>query len=422
MDEHNVYRFVYFYVKDEKIYFRAHQNSYSKYFIDWLQVEEEVGINITRELDFSFLCKYGSLTLQIGLNESTLLEIVDKKHQHEMYLDVTNKQLVIEPLHFEIVKIRVRGAKKEFKDVNVFLKYLKDRKSNIDLIRESFNKALKKLEKEKAIVPNTVPLVTQDLEELPIIENSDSVCIGEIKINKKIAQLPHSFAYLIVSNHPSTTFSAEFLNELAVALRDGRVVRIVTVHHPISEQPTCLGPIELYHLISPSMALKELSQFYRTEINILPPNLRELIVAVILDLLSREIGSLQFFFKQLLGRYLEAELKGKVLYFETELVEYKRPDIFYGNKENVTKRLAEEIIKKMKSDVVVFVIGVDGKTRELQPVDTGKINDDYIREIFKEVNNITKRNNIVVLEPHPIPINPSGWIVVFCARKTTENI
>lgn len=418
LDEHNVYRFVYFYVKDEKIYFKAHQNSYSKHFVEWLQIEEEMGINITRELDFSFLCKYGNLTLQISLNESTLSEIIDKEHQYEMYLDVANKQLVIEPLRFEIVKIRVKGAKKEFKDVNAFLRYLKDRKSNIDLVRDLFNRALEKLKKEKTIVPDVVPIIAQGLDELPIVEDKDNVHIGEIKINKKIVQLPHSFAYLIISDHPSTTFSEEFLNEIATALRDGKVVRLVTIHYPISEQPTYLGPVELYHLITPSMALSELSQFYKVESSTLPSNLRELLVAVILDLLSRELGKLQFFFKQLIGKYLEAELTGRVLYFETDLVEYKRPDVLYGEKDKVTKRLIEEIIKKLKSDIIVFVIGVDGKTRELQPVDTGKINDDYIREIFREINEIAEKSSISVLEPYPIPINPDGWIVVFCARKT----
>ena len=289
LDEHNIYRFVYFYTKDNKIFFRAHQKSYSRHFVEWLQIAEEKGIDITQELDFSFLCQYGKLTLQINLSEDILMDIVDKGSQHDIVLDTSKGELIIDPVRFKIVKIKVKGTRKEFKDINSFLRYLKDRKFNIDLIRNAYIRALKRLEKQEKRDLRIVPLVSYDEEyvkKVPIIEDETSVIVGNTKINKKLAILPHSLALLIVSDHPATLFKPEFLSEISLALRKGKTVRILTIHEPIADSPLSVGPIELYNLIPEiSEALKEISMFYKKEISNLPTTLKELLVAIILDFL-----------------------------------------------------------------------------------------------------------------------------------------
>lgn len=366
------------------------------------------------------MCFYRNFIFQLNIDEDKLIDIIDRPI-NDLRIDVDRNYLIIEDVKFRINRIRVKGTKKEFKYSKDLLEYLRKRKCNLDLIERKFAKAICDLEKLKKDV-RTPPLFEENGEDCLIMEDESSVIVGNTKINKKVAKLPDDRIILIVSNKPATRFKIEFLEDIVSSLKRGRIVRFMTLHLPMSDNPFKIGPILIYNLIpSPSDVLQKLSEFYINKYNELPPLLRGLILVTILDYLSEEVEPLKFFFKQLLKTYLGLLTPNVAYYLENTLIEYKRPDILYGEKDKVIDRLYKAIIKKLRDDIIIFIIGIDGGTRRFCPVDTGKINDDLCREIIHAVGEKLKGDNIRIEEPFFVPVENSGVLLVFYAKKINDN-
>jgi len=117
LDEHNIYRFVYFYPKnhnDQKIYFIVYQKTNSEYFVKWLQIEDEM-YDVTDELSVRFLCTHDNYLISFEVDEHDISRFIDATEKEEIYIDTSKDTLVIGKVKFKINKIIIKNAKKEFK-------------------------------------------------------------------------------------------------------------------------------------------------------------------------------------------------------------------------------------------------------------------------------------------------------------------
>ena len=151
---------------------------------------------------------------------------------------------------------------------------------------------------------------------------------------------------------------------------------------------------------------------------------------MIFDFLSNEVRPLKYFFRQLLRYYVNLPIEGSAIYSES-LVEYKRPEILYGGTEKAARELIDDIPQKLaRKGLVVYCIGIDGKTREIFIIDPGSCGDDCINEIFEEVRGRLKPLNISVLDPIFVSAKgiskegkiEKGHLLIFYAKKDNAEV
>ncbi len=432
IDESIIYRFVYFRNHKGKITVKFYERTRSESFREWLGLVKE---------DYNYYDYHGQVKL-IGMAHGSEIEI---RFPGEKYLDIIegkDESFHIDPvkgeLHFRkplstLKIIRSKIGRKELKDIRELQK--------IFIIGEVFKikevlDIISRIQSLKNFYPNNI--VVSDYPHEVIV----GIKVKENNIIQEIPKRTNNGSYLIFADGENIVLAEEFIHKLALRFINGEKTKVMFIpidavkekkllFKIISYEPTIVGTFEIYNRLSFSKNLYKLIKYYNSSTT-LPREIRVLLGFIILHLIAKELQTVSgdrlseqasYVFSRLSAEIMERAVmvlsdRYKITITEDLFFELKSADYVVGRDKEIVERLANDLKKKLlESQLKIYVIGVNERNREIEPISRSKFKDERIENIRKGIiQELKKEYPHVAIELFPIELGDSKIILLMIAR------
>lgn len=188
--------------------------------------------------------------------------------------------------------------------------------------------------------------------------------------------------------------------------------RVLLFHagEKLAQVPTKVNNLEIFNEIKVPEYIKVLIDF-TNDSNIIDGIVRSLSFYTTFVLLHRESKGkrISYIFKKLAEKfkaYISELIEDKkICQIEDRILELKSSDILNDNNKKIIEFLSEDMKKKLEeSSIKFYIIGVDEKTRKLEPIPSGKFGDDRISTIKEKIEERLKKNLHIEPKLHFIKI------------------
>ena len=187
-------------------------------------------------------------------------------------------------------------------------------------------------------------------------------------------------------------------------------MELIHVLLPVKEDGVEILPfLRIYNEITLPISFQFLKKIYNDE-EVARSEIRELVKLAIIKSLS-EIKEFEYFinslFTEKIFKEIDYKIGTRIGKLEDKFVEYKRPDILYGNPERVAEHLFEKCVKnKLKESAFkLVIIGYDESQAKIVGINRGRAGHD---ERLK-----AKADGVFVSTPISVPADDQGFILVF---------
>ena len=422
LDRHNIYRFVYFIKADSKITVRYFEKTPSEHFQKWLGIEREPPLYHIEDFTVSFYCEYSGIPLKVSIGEGELNrgELSEDgkflKIKDEVELDIYNNKLNLTASNNRKVPLKIRRiyvniVGESFTNLLDFIKYIKLRQHGLDYLRSIHTNIIRYHLNGNTRQAVLYPLYKERYEDIVPLDSKNSLFD---RVNKyEFISDKFRDKILIMSDLKVVEYDIEFLKLIAEKIINSETVEIIHSLLPLSETPRHFGKLWVYNEINLPQPAVVLDDIFQNEP--LDRTWEEILKWAIISTLQ-EIPKFKFFISSLLSSQifdsLGYKIDGKAIKLENDIVEYKRPDILYGEKGSVIKSLKQHVEGKVfggKSPIKLFIIGIDENTREIYVINRGRAGDDFKQDIFNELKRYFSEKGVKLSEPISLPAK--GYIV-----------
>lgn len=422
LDRHNIYRFAYFMREDSEITVRYFEKTSSEHFQKWLGIERKSPLYHVEDFTVSFYCEYSGIPLKVSIGEGELNKgelSEDRKFfkiKDEIELDIYNNRLNLTASNNRKVPLRIRRiyvniVGESFTNLLDFIRYLKLRQHGLDYLRSIYANIIGYHLNGDTRQAVLYPLYKERYEDIISLDSRNSLFD---RVNKyEFISDKFRDKILIMSDLKVIEYDIEFLKLVAEKIINSETVEIIHSLLPLSETPRHFGKLWVYNDIDIPESTTILNKIYQNEP--LDRTWEEILKWAIISTLQ-EIPRFKFFISELISssvfESLKYKIEGQAVKLENDIVEYKRPDILYGEKDAVINSLKKHIKKKVlggKSSVKLFIIGIDENSREIYVINRGRAGDDFKQNVFRELEAYFAEKGIKLSEPISLPAR--GYVV-----------
>jgi len=183
----------------------------------------------------------------------------------------------------------------------------------------------------------------------------------------------------------------------------------------ISPNPIKIKNMEIYNDLKADISKILLNFFETSEIK---DTFNSILLGSILKLLSIENQDkvIHYFLDSLSKEIFNGlNLIKSFLSGEDELLELKSADVVAGDNSKIVDYFTSDLNSKMKeSNIKIYVIGANEKTKQFEPISISKFNDDRIKTI---VNSLKEKTQIKFIEVIKIPADGTKCLLLMVAKN-----
>jgi len=412
IDKDNTYRYAYFFIgKDDKIYLIFNEKYFSSTFREWLGVTDILSYEL---LGVHFYLEKSGCKLKLELDEDEILNLMDRGI---IQLSTERNTLAIRErgqlVHFNIRNIRLLPIRKDLSTVAELTETLKQRKAGIFHLRYVYERIIKE---DFNGYKNPYGPKYRECED-KIIPIDKEYTIYKSSIFKKHPEEGFtSNKYILLSDFNGIEYDKYLLCKILRNIKNEEYMELIHVLLPVKEDGVEILPfLRIYNEITLPISFQFLNKIYNDE-EVARSEIRELVKLAIIKSLS-EIKEFEYFinslFTEKIFKEIDYKIGTRIGKLEDKFVEYKRPDILYGNPERVAEHIFEKCVKnKLKESAFkLVIIGYDESQAKIVGINRGRAGHDHIRIVFERLK--AKADGVFVSTPISVPADDQGFILVF---------
>jgi len=391
LDKDNVLRFVYLKKEKEDIIVTYYEEHPSIFFANWLGVPE-------REA-FEYLGGKNKICSEIN-GTSISLEISDEEFEKkfmgkEPIFKVENQQIIL-PAPIERMPISlVKVGRKPYTNFNDFVQDFLARRYNLNYYQDEYNK-----------LRNSLIIYQEKIfdEKNQVVKHDGTILIKKSNPN-----------FLLLFSNKDIETRASFIADIKTKLLNNENFRIYHCGCKISPNPIKIKNMEIYNDLKADISKILLNFFETSEIK---DTFNSILLGSILKLLSIENQDkdIHYFLDSLSKEIFNGlNLTKGFLNGEDELLELKSADVVAGENSKIVDYFTADLNSKMKeSNIKIYVIGANEKTKQFEPISISKFNDDRIKTI---VNSLKEKTQIKFIEVIKIPADDTKCLLLMVVKN-----
>ncbi len=431
IDPHIIYRFVHFYKDNGEIKVRFYERNRSEFFREWLGLSREDYDYYDYQGQVRLICMAHGSEIEIRLSAEKYLAIIEGRDK-DFHIDLNKGEIYLRfPGVLKIVRSKL--GKREFKDIKELQKVFVV--GGVFSIRDILD-VIRKISSLRSFYNNNI--VIEDYPREVMI----TITLKNTNNTQIITKATDDGSYLVFADGEKITIAEEYINELASRFINEEETRILFVpiemikenafpFRIVSHEPLIVGSFKIYNSLSLSKNLRELMRYYNSKI-MLPIEVKIILGFTILYLISEELQArndsslnrqVSYVMSKLSREIMEYVAKflsdkQKIMITEDVFFELKSADYVMGNNKEIIKRLVDDLRKKLsKSQLKIYVIGVNEKNREIEPIPRSRFRDERIEKISNGISEeLRKEFGDIMIKILPIELSDNRMILLMIAE------
>ena len=385
IDKDNIMRVAFFEYCGEVINVAYYEKNKSKFFIDWLGLNE-------KKLFYSFNGQNKFFSSINGV--PIVLEISDEdfdKFMNDDNISISKHGIKFSNPIGNLRIDRIMRYNKSYLDYTHFKRDFISIKYDIMYYKDKYHK----------INSSLTPYI-QKIWDCEDVVKSDSVYVKKENVHLKILFCNEFIDMDVI-----------FINNIFSAIMNNEDIKLLHVGDEISEEPIIISNLKIYNNFCTELTnplLEYLNEYKHSH------PFRKILLYVIFKMLYIENDSfkLRFLFKNLIECFgddfeLNSFLK------EDSILELKSGDFFSGDNNEIIDKLIEDIPNKLNDfNLRIYLLGYDEKSRVITPFLSQQYNDDRIEAISKKIN---KKLKLKYLNIFKIPIDIKQCVFIMVIRN-----
>ncbi|MEM4327799.1 MAG: hypothetical protein QXV29_02535, partial [Candidatus Woesearchaeota archaeon] len=217
----------------------------------------------------------------------------------------------------------------------------------------------------------------------------------------------------------SIEIRGSFLEEIKTKLLNNESFRVYHAGCRISANSIKIKNMEIYNELQKELSKILLDYYEKMQIR---DSFNSILLGSILKLLAieNEDKPICYFLNCLSKKIFEnSTFDISFVNTENEILELKSSDVFSGSNDEIVSYFASDLSKKVKeSNIKVYIIGANEKTKQFEPIPISKFDDDRIKTIVKSLQERTKMPNIEIIK---VPDNNNNCILLMVVKNEPSN-
>lgn len=368
LDKDNIMRYVWFKKNDDTINVQYYEKYQSKFFTNWLGVNQ-------KDLFYEF---GGTNKFYLDLYGYPLvLEIDDEDFEENDYFKFNNNLVTLkEPA--EGFKINhIQRASKRYENIHDFEKDYTSRRFNLKYHQEKYNELMNSL----------IPLQNKIYDYETCVKSTN---------NKYYLQKVNTNLTILFCND-KIDIDEEFLDSIILSIINNGEIELCHAGLKMIGTPIIIRNFKIYNDLSLKLA-KPLIDYYNTT-DLSSSHKKEFLYVIFHCLYQENQNSLYCYFLRKCTEEFSKKLTFSSNIYENEIIELKSRDFLPKKTEEIIENLSKDINKKiLHSDLKFYILGYDEKTRTYEPFSSQRFPDDRINNIKQKIKEKTKVSEITLFK------------------------
>ncbi|PAV14408.1 hypothetical protein ASJ81_13865 [Methanosarcina spelaei] len=362
LDKDNVLRFVCFEREGTEVRVKYYEENASVFFANWLGLSEKEA--------FEYLGGVNKFCGEIN-GTSFALEFSDEDFESKFIkskvFKIEDNQLILPSPINNIPLSIIRVGKKPYKSFEDFLQDFYAKRYNLSHYKEEYNKI-----KSHSILP----LITKIIDDEYDLASLDQ----QYSLSK------HNPHFQIIFCNKDIEIRPSFLLKIRSKLTNSEVIRI---YHPgveFSPKPVKIKNMEIYNKLNQKVSNIILNFYHSLEIK---DSFDSILLYTAIKMLSMENTNKDIcnFLDMLANSTLISDsFYSKFVNSENDVFELKGREFITGKDQRILQNLTDDISKKIRySKIKLYLLGVDEKSKEFEPIPISKFSDDRMYNLEKKL-------------------------------------
>ncbi|GBC73265.1 hypothetical protein HRbin04_00662 [archaeon HR04] len=396
LDKDNVLRFVCF-KQSEKIDVIYYETHPSIFFAEWLGIPQREAFEYLGGKN-KICGEIHGVPIALELSDD---DFEDKFIKNKVF-EVKDGAIILQSSVERIPLLLIRVGRKSYTNYEDFLQDFLAKQYNLSYYMEEYNK-----------LKNSLDSYTEK-----IFDEKDRVVKSVNKSDVTIVRKtnPHFFILFVNEN---IEIRASFLGDIRTKLLNNEQFKIYHAGCKFSPRPIKIKNMEIYNDIKNEYT-KILLDYYK-ELQ-MTDTLDKILLGTILKLLSieNEGKDICYFLNHLSEKiFEELNFTDKFVNHEDKILELKSGDVVLKKDGEIISYLRNDLVTKLKdSNIKIYIIGVNEKTQDCEPIPISRFNDDRINRIIEKLKEATGFDIYI----YKIPYNTNKCLLLMIAKKLNQKL